>query len=93
MDELVFGYVLKSLRILLNFCLLATSDLGKIVFLLALTVVATFLSLLFVSLLKTVLKRLLNFSFTLLNVLQHLDGDVAYDKEQLGIVLILNVTL
>lgn len=90
---MVFSNVLKRLGVLLHLGFFAASDLCKVVFLLTPAVVATLLPLLVVALLKAFLECLLDLRLALLHVLEHFNGEMTHNEEQLRVVLVLDVAL
>ena len=81
---------MKHLRVLLNFGLLATSDLVKLILsvLPLLTIILALLALvgLLESLISSAGPTLLELIINVLHECQHLDGDVPNNKEQLSVV-------
>jgi hypothetical protein len=78
---LVFSYVLQRLGVLLNFSFFTAGDLCKIIFLLTFPLFAFVPLLLLLTFFEALMKALLYFKLTLLNVLKHFNGDMPNDEE------------
>jgi hypothetical protein len=78
---LVFSYVLQRLGILLHFSFFTAGDLSKIIFLLTFPFFTFVSLLLLLTFFEALMKALLYFKLTLLNVLKHFNRHMPNDEE------------